>query len=169
MDGTEIMRDNSDKGFSLIEVMIALVVLLIGMLGIMGMQYYAVSGNATSRELRLATNLGQDMIESLKSTPYANILILAGQNTLDNPTAGSALTGGVSFQRRWWLQTNCIELDVTGATNICTNAASTCSTLPGGVTVPVSAVRTRVCWTDKSGGDHAVTLDSIRWNESAFF
>ena len=63
MDGVEMRRDNSEKGFSLVEVMIALVILLVGMLGIMGMQYYAVSGNATSRELRQATNLGQDMIE----------------------------------------------------------------------------------------------------------
>ena len=73
MDRTAMRIDNSEKGFSLIEVMIALVVLLVGMLGIMGMQYYAVSGNANSRELRMATNLGQDMIESLKSTAYGNL------------------------------------------------------------------------------------------------
>ena len=149
----EMMRDNSEKGFSLIEVMIALVVLLVGMLGIMGMQYYAVSGNATSRELRLATNLGQDMIESLQTMPYATVT--ANVSSTDSPDTDVALTGGVVFTRRWWVHENCIALDVSGATNICTNTVPTCpDSTPGGagVSVPVSAIRTRVCWTDKSGG-----------------
>ena len=55
-------------GFTLVEVMISMVVLLIGMLGVMGMQYYAIGGNASSRELGMATNLSVEVIERLKST-----------------------------------------------------------------------------------------------------
>lgn len=156
-------RDNSAKGFSLVEVMVALVILLIGMLGIMGMQYYAVSGNANSRELRMATNLGQDMIETLKSTAYDNLATNA-----DIPTSNVWISGGLNFNRSWWVVPNCIALTVAGANNLCPNVPAIC-TVAGVLTAPVSAVRARVCWTDKAGGNHAVTLDSVRWNENAFF
>ena len=164
MDGAEMMRANSSEGFSLVEVMIALVVLLVGMLGIMGMQYYAVSGNATSREVRMATNLGQDMIESLKSTPYGNL-----SSSSDTPTSGVAISGGINFDRRWWIVSNCIALTLAADDNSCTAMAASCTSAPGGVTVPVSAVRARACWTDKSGGVHSVTMDSLRWDEDAYF
>ena len=130
----------------------------------MGMQYYAVGGNATSRELRMATNLGQDMIESLKSTPYGNLT----SNT-DLPTSGVALSGGINYTRRWWVVQNCISLALAGDDNSCTGMAAACTAAPGGVTVPVSAVRARACWNDKNGVVHSVTLDSVRWNEDAFF
>jgi type IV pilus assembly protein PilV len=164
MDGAEMRRDKSEKGFSLIEVMIALVVLLVGMLGIMGMQYYAVSGNAASRELRMATNLGQDMIESLKSTPYGNL-----SSNSDTPVSGVAISGGVDFDRRWWVVSNCIAITLAGDDNSCTAMAASCTSAPGGVTVPVSAVRARACWTDKTGGIHSVTMDTVRWDKDAFF
>ena len=165
MDGAEMKRGNSEKGFTLIEVMIALVILLIGMLGIMGMQYYAVSGNATSRELRMATNLGQDMIESLKAGPYGNL-----STSSDIPTTGVAISGGIIFTRTWWVQSNCLALNVSGAANLCTNAVSTCTSVPDGtLSVPVSAVRTRACWTDKTGVNHAVTIDSVKWNTNVYF
>jgi len=164
MDGAEMRKGNSAEGFSLIEVMIALVVLLVGMLGIMGMQYYAVSGNATSRELRMATNLGQDMIESLKSTPYGNV-----SASSDSPTSGVAISGGINFTRRWWVVSNCIALTLASDDNSCNALVASCTTAPGGVIVPVSAVRARSCWTDKSGGVHSVTMDSLRWDEDAYF
>ena len=164
MDGVEMRRDNSEKGFSLVEVLIALVILLIGMLGIMGMQYYAVSGNAASRELRQATNLGQDVIESLKSTAYGNL-----SSSNDAPASSAALTGGVNYTRRWWVVPNCIAMALTADDNICGVLAATCTTAPGGVTVPGSAIRARACWTSKSGDVHSVTMDSVRWNENAFF
>ena len=97
----------SEQGFSLIEVMIAMVVLLMGMLGVMSMQYYAVGGNSSSRELRIATNMSGDLLEVMKSTDYANI----AANT-DAPLAvgEASLSGGVNFTRRWWVIANCAAL-----------------------------------------------------------
>ncbi len=164
MDGVEMRRDNFEKGFSLVEIMIALVVLLVGMLGIMGMQYYAVSGNAASREMRLGTNLGQDMIESLKATAYGSL-----SSSTDTPDSSPAISGGVNFTRRWWVVQNCIALTLSADNNSCDALTATCTAVPGGVTVPVSAIRVRSCWTDKTGDIHSVTMDSLRWNENAFF
>jgi prepilin-type N-terminal cleavage/methylation domain-containing protein len=150
-----------NNGFSLVEVMIALVVLLIGMLGVMGMQYYSVSGNAASREIRVATNLSQQLVEQMKSTPYINL----ASNT-DVPALNAAMSGGINFTRAWWVVPDCVGLAAGG--NLCAGAAPACTTDPdGAVAVQASAIRTRTCWTDRQGVAHSVTLDSMRWNENA--
>lgn len=150
---------DAEHGFSLIEVMIAMVVLLMGMLGVMSMQYYAVGGNSSSRELRIATNMSGDLIEVMKSTAYADI----GSNT-DTPlaVAQTSLSGGVNFTRRWWVVTNCASLNANG--NTCANtAAPTCATIPdGALPIDARAIRARTCWVDKNGGNHSVTFDTVR-------
>jgi len=152
-------RKNPESGFSLVEVMIALVVLLVGMLGVMSMQYYAVGGNKSSRELRTATNMSGDLIEVMKSTDYASI---AASN--DTPLAAGepSLSGGVTFTRRWWVVANCASLNANG--NTCANAANpTCATVPDGAfPVNASAIRARTCWVDKNGVNHSVTFDTVR-------
>jgi type IV pilus assembly protein PilV len=167
-----------DHGFTLIEVMIAMVVLLMGMLGVMAMQYYSIGGNSSSRELRIATSLAQEMVEQLKGTPYAN---LAGGT--DNPlpvfaTPGAdaptvqATSGNVNYTRSWWILPNCTELAgaAPGNVNACLlNGANApaCSTVPdAAVPSPASAIRTRTCWVDVNGTNHSVTLDTIRWDET---
>jgi prepilin-type N-terminal cleavage/methylation domain-containing protein len=159
-----LFTPRSTNGFTLIEVMIALVVLLLGMLGVMGMQYYAVSGNTQSRELRIATNLSHEMIEQLKSTSYTS---LASGSDTPLPAAETTISGGVNYVRRWWIVPNCIALNLTGDNNSCAALASTCATNPDpALVVAVSAIRSRSCWNDKNGNIHSVTLDSLRWNEN---
>ena len=148
-----------DNGFTLIEVMIALVIMLIGMLGVMGMQYYAVTGNTSSREMRIATSLSQDLIEQLKTTPYDNLN--AGT---DVPASNITISGNVQFQRAWTVAANCIALAADAGT---CPPASVCASIPDGSTASaVSAIRTRTCWTDKNGTSYSVTLDTLRWNEN---
>jgi prepilin-type N-terminal cleavage/methylation domain-containing protein len=159
MDGDKMINQ---KGFSLIEVMIALVVLLVGMLGVMAMQYYAVSGNTSSRELRIATNLTQEIVEQIKTTPYTNLA--AGT---DLPPVGTAISGGLNFMRRWWIVPDCIALSLPASNVPCSNLAAACTSDPDGTAaVSVSAIRARACWTDKYGGNHSVTLDTLRWDEN---
>lgn len=146
-----------DQGFTLIEVMIALTVLLIGMLGVMGMQYYAIAGNASSRELRIATTLSTEIIEQLRGTPYNNM-----GNGTDAPPVSTSATGGITFTRTWWVINNCSELAPNG--NLCAPGnVPFCLTTPGATpTTNVSALRARTCWTDKDGGTHAATMNGTR-------
>lgn len=139
--------------------MIALVVLLVGMLGVMGMQYYAVGGNKSSRELRIATNMSGDVIEMMKATDYAS---LAANTDTPLSTAEESLSGGITFTRRWWVITNCASLNSNG--NTCANAvAPSCATVPDGAfPVNAAAIRARTCWTDKEGVNHSVTFDTVR-------
>lgn len=152
-----------EDGFTLIEAMIALVVLLVGMLGVIGMQYYAVTGNSASRELRIATNLGEELIEQMKSTPYANLV-----SGTDNPAVNTTLSGGVAYTRAWWVLADCVSFALAGDDNTCNaNLAPNCTRDPdGGSAVAVSSIRSRACWTDKNGTTHSVTLDTLRWNEN---
>lgn len=152
------MKPVSGRGFTLIEVMIAMVILLVGMLGVMGMQYFAISGNTSSREMRVATSLSQEVIEQLTGTPFAQLL---GGN--DIPALGGAIAGGVNFTRAWWVVPSCVSLNLGGA------AVTDCAVVPaaaacdpaGAAAVQSTAIRARTCWTDRHGTLHAVTLDSL--------
>lgn len=69
-------QDNSlanERGFTLIEVLMALLILSIGLLGIAGMQIASINGNADSRDFTEASVAAQDQIEALMGTPFADI------------------------------------------------------------------------------------------------
>ena len=160
-----------DHGFTLVEVMIAMVVLLIGILGVLGMQYFSIAGNATSREIRLATHLSQEMIEQLKGTPYPNLTLVSPgtdipiNNANPDPFTVAATSGSVNYTRAWWAVTNCTELGASPPTCVVANVPA-CATVPDAATAaPIIAIRARTCWLDVNNVPHAVTIDSTRWDE----
>lgn len=61
------------SGFTLIEVMITILVIVVGLLGVAGVAITVINGNTLAKEMTTATTLAQDKIEELKSTSYANI------------------------------------------------------------------------------------------------
>ena len=60
-------------GFTLIEVMIALVILSIGILALVKLQISAIQGNTLSQNMTTAVSLAEQRVEQLKNTPYAQI------------------------------------------------------------------------------------------------
>lgn len=56
-------------GFTLIEVLIAMLVIVIGMTGLMAMQLISLRSNSRTRELTEATQLCQDRVEQLRAGP----------------------------------------------------------------------------------------------------
>ncbi|NOZ70286.1 MAG: prepilin-type N-terminal cleavage/methylation domain-containing protein [Deferribacteres bacterium] len=157
-------RQMKCSGFTLVEVMIAMVVLLVGMIGVMSMQYFSVRGNAASRELRIATSLSQQVLENLRATPYANL----SSTTDEQPPKGVAISGNVQFTRAWWVVPDCVGLADNGDTCTANTPAPACISDPDAtVIVPVSVIRVRTCWSDRNGVNHSVTLDTIRWDENA--
>ena len=60
------LQDRNQGGFSLLEAMVALILLTIGLLGLAAMQSLALSGNVNANELSLATNLSSDMLERIR-------------------------------------------------------------------------------------------------------
>ena len=62
-----------EQGFTVLEVLIALVVLAIGMLGIMALQGTAVKANRISRELEQARVSASQMMEDLRGRPVLGL------------------------------------------------------------------------------------------------
>jgi type IV pilus assembly protein PilV len=63
-----------EEGFTLIEIMIALVVMSIGLTALAAVQISAIRGNAFSKRMTTAVSIADEKIEQIKSIPYANIL-----------------------------------------------------------------------------------------------
>lgn len=152
---------HSQTGLTLIEVLIALVILSVGLLGVALMQYMAVAGNAFGREMQIATELAQEQLEVIKSTGYSSI---GGNNeTLSDPDPSRF--GGKQFSRVWWVQDNCRNINVSLDPNNPCNPQSMVNCTDG--MNNVRAIAVRACWVDKQGVTHSVTLDGVKWNETA--
>ncbi len=63
----------NNAGFTLLELMIALVILAFGLMGVSGMILTSVRGNAFGAKMMQATALAQDKIEELRNTPYKTL------------------------------------------------------------------------------------------------
>ncbi|MBU1564060.1 MAG: prepilin-type N-terminal cleavage/methylation domain-containing protein [Proteobacteria bacterium] len=62
------------SGFTLLEVIIALFIFTLGILGIAAMQLRAIQGNSSGARLTEATAEAQMMIERIMEEPYANFI-----------------------------------------------------------------------------------------------
>jgi prepilin-type N-terminal cleavage/methylation domain-containing protein len=67
-----LQKQRKDSGFTLIEVMFAVVFLSIGLLGIAAMQDIAISRNVDGRRLTVATNLAAEMLERVRYNAAGN-------------------------------------------------------------------------------------------------
>jgi type IV pilus modification protein PilV len=109
-----VPSSNAD-GFTLTEVLIAVVVLSVGLLGAAQISLGVISSNGFSKRLTVATTLAQDRLEEIQRRGYANANGLAGTETYgaiadysaykrvttitaNTPTAGM-LTATVTV---WW-------------------------------------------------------------------
>ncbi len=87
---------SGESGFTLLEMLIAITILAIGLLGMATLQVTAIKGNAFGMKNTEATALIEDRIEEYKNTPYANI----SEGAETEPNLGS---GGI-FTRRSTVQ-----------------------------------------------------------------
>ena len=69
----------NQRGFSLLEVLVGLVVLAFGLLATAGMQLGSIQGNHFSSDLTQATVLAQNKLEELKYLPYDDPKLSSGQ------------------------------------------------------------------------------------------
>src|SRR5438309_3787125 len=75
-------ENRKEAGFTLIEVMFAVVFLSIGLLGIAAMQDIAISRNVDGRRLTVATNLAAEMLERVRFNAIGNSKALPRGNYL---------------------------------------------------------------------------------------
>ncbi len=90
-----------EKGFTLIEVLVGLIILAIGVLAIAGMQITSTRGNFFSSNLMHASYVAQDRLELLKNTDFSDGLLSNGSHA-----DGTATFSGVVYNRAYTVATN---------------------------------------------------------------
>jgi type IV pilus assembly protein PilV len=76
-DDTQRRRE---KGFSLIEVLISLVILAVGLLALAELQIFSIKGGSASNHVTQATILAQNRLEELRRLSYNDSLLTHGQH-----------------------------------------------------------------------------------------
>jgi prepilin-type N-terminal cleavage/methylation domain-containing protein len=96
---SKIVDSKNEQGFTLLEILIAMAIFSIGILGVAKMQMSATSGNASSRGWTEATTIGQQQLEKLMSLDYDNPLLLDvnGDGTSQDADNDGADDGGNDF------------------------------------------------------------------------
>jgi type IV pilus assembly protein PilV len=140
------------RGFSLIEVLVALVILAVGLLGLAMFQITAIKGNAIASKWTVATELAQDRVERFRHVGWNNIVSSnAGGFTAGTPpqpvyanlpgAAGdNTIVRGTQYYRVWYVN------PATSTTNSFTTITVWC------------------CWRDESAIWHNVMLVTQRAN-----
>ena len=67
------MKGLDNKGFSLLELLIALTILAVGLLAMAGLQATAIKGNSHGNAMSQAINLAEDRIEEIRNMDYSTI------------------------------------------------------------------------------------------------
>jgi type IV pilus assembly protein PilV len=86
----------TEKGFTIIEVLIAISVLTIGILAVSTMQVSAIRGNAFASRQTEGTTLALDRMEKIMSLSYENTDLAAGNHTVPSPPSGYTVVWNVS-------------------------------------------------------------------------
>jgi prepilin-type N-terminal cleavage/methylation domain-containing protein len=93
-------RIKKDSGFTLVEVLIALAILVIGLLGTLTLGITSINQNAYTRHLAQATTLAEEELENLLSLPYTHSSLTDtdgdgadGLDDADSTTADHSFSG----------------------------------------------------------------------------
>lgn len=152
-----LLVERRNRGFSLLEVLIALFIFSIGLLGIGGLQLLSKQNNFEAIQRTTAAMLAHDMIERMRANPYALDVYIsnAGVTTVGGGTLTSTLdcvTNAcddiddlATYDLKQW------EKAIDGVTE--TNAGSNV----GGLVQPTG------CITGPAGGSEGVYTITLAW------
>ncbi len=145
------MIKNGQKGFTIIEVMIAVAILAIGLLGIASMQMSAIKGNKLSDNITCALTLAEDKMEELLGLDYNNAE-LEDVVTSNNSSLSRTASGWIDHQE--------LNVDETGKINAghFTRIWNIADNTPLTNNKTINVI---VLW---GNGEHQVSLTSIKRN-----
>jgi prepilin-type N-terminal cleavage/methylation domain-containing protein len=98
------LQPSNDRGFTLIEVLIAMVILVVALVAMAQLMAISLRMQQLGRNQTAATRLAQDKVDELMSQNF-NVLQLAvgGSLTADNANHFDA-PAGVPYRRRWLVE-----------------------------------------------------------------
>jgi type IV pilus modification protein PilV len=153
MNGKHLVA--SEQGFSLLEVLIAVTILTIGLLGVLMFQITAIKGNALANEAVTATYFAQEQIEIFQRTTFGSINSSTGVDTslhqpiyadlpalTDNAAMSKPIKSGKHIYRVWEV----VHTPLTSST--------------------LKTITVWGCWADEKGKWHSVQLVTRKGNVS---
>jgi type IV pilus modification protein PilV len=90
---SNLNNKNNDKGFTLIEMLIAISIFAIGFLAVASLQISAGKNNRTASETTAAVNIASDRMERLMGVSFDNALL--------DPTANPHLNNQGKYNIQW--------------------------------------------------------------------
>jgi len=131
-----LLSRQRQKGFSLIEVLVSVVIMSVGILGVAGLQVLSLQQNRSSLFRSEALMLGSDMLDRMRANPLVNY---AGFDFTDLPPSATSCEDDSctpaqmkDFDIAWW-RCSINRLDANDDPfDICDTLSVTGSQLPGG-------------------------------------
>lgn len=91
----------NSKGFTLVEVMVAIAILSIALLGLVSVTVMVIKSNSFSKEMTKATTLANDKMEDLKKSSYSGLV--SGTDTKTDPSTD---TSRLIYTKTWTVTQN---------------------------------------------------------------
>ena len=95
-------RLSNQNGFTLLELLIALTILTIGLLGLAGLHIAAIQGNVSGFKISTATAVAQERVEELKALDGSSAALSTGAHADD----GNQVVQGITYNRSYTIQDN---------------------------------------------------------------
>jgi prepilin-type N-terminal cleavage/methylation domain-containing protein len=133
-------RTRSRSGFSLIELMIALVILAVGLLTLASAQIHAMAGGRSGKHLSQAVTIAQQQMELSQRIAWANL-----------PTSG-------------WSSVGTVDNDIEGPTTMTEQSYAVSQRVTDLVLSQLRSVEVQVAWNEPRRGNRSYTLSSVRFN-----
>ncbi len=129
-----MMKGRDERGYSLIELVVSILMFALGFIGVMKMQQQAIMGNGFSMQMGNALSIADTQSEVLRGLPLTEPEMALGAH------AGGALPAlqGVTYTLSWDVNTTSL-----------------------GAAVDAREVDIRVRWTEK-GLNHQITMNMFR-------
>jgi type IV pilus assembly protein PilV len=108
---------SQQEGFTLIEGMLAVVILSVGLLALAGMQGMALGRNVDANELTLATNLAADMVERIQFN-RRNAMAYANIDTRDSGTIPASNVMATGDYIQWKARLEAAQLQGSSLANV---------------------------------------------------
>ncbi len=150
-----IIKKSNTTGFTLLEVMIALVIFSIGLLGLAGLQSAGVRQNQKSYSRTIATQLVYDMADRIRNNPVANY-----ETTVPSavPNCSAAICNSdqlASFDRQEWntaINNPTINVAINNSATPLLNAAGFITRLTSPAPASIVFYRVSIGWDEENTG-----------------
>jgi prepilin-type N-terminal cleavage/methylation domain-containing protein len=142
-------RRSGQRGFTLIELMVAMALSTVGLLGLLALQMIAVRGNMMSRNFGEAIGIAQGQLEVAAHTAYASLSTLADTGcTVSNSVVSNGKMKMAPTQDQSVLTNPQAIYD--RCSTVLVNADNT------------TTISVTVAWLDTSNNPHSVVLQTRR-------